>query len=756
MEKLYQNGFITSSAHRWLQRIFFAPTSVPVFPSFSFFAIVDNTRKEEIMANRFWLYIGFSLATLCVNAESSLLNWMQEDYEAIPPQFYSLPKGTVATASGHWGNNTPQLAIDGNRDAGSHWACEKLPATLSLEFPAPQQIRQAHATFYYGDHRVYRFYVETSLDGKEWKKVADWTQNKRPATADGFQIDFSPAGAAKWVRFTVTDSSYRSAGAHIVDLAFTAQPTLPVTAGFHGRVTTLDRVTAQNAIGDEQEKTWRASAWRNERVHGQFTLWASKSIPQLRLSVSDLFQEEGGRIPASAVQARFVRYVLAKEKSVADILDTAKSVDLPAFGFRPVWLTVNVPKATPPGIYRGELTVTGAGRNTLRFPLELSVLKPVLPSPRDWNLYLDLWQHPWAVARYHGVEPFSPLHYQLLKPIYQELAQAGQRVLTTTITELPWNHQNFDGYGTMIEHIRQADGSWKADYSLFDEYVAFGKRCGIGPQIHCYTMATWGNRIFYRDGPTGDRVAVTLVPGTPEHEKFWGAFLTDFKKHLKSKGWFDDCYIALDERSREELQASVNCLKKYAPGMKIAMAGNHAPSTFKGIEIDTYSQSIGHVDDAFLKEAQARKKEGKITTFYVCCGPHRPNTFTSSPAAEQVWLGYYLAASKLDGFLRWAFVNWPRNPLFSSNYARWSYAPGDTFFLYPGPRMSTRWELLRDGFEESEKILWLRKNGANMKAIDEILATYDFRKNVKESDEAIRNQVLQSRAAVESASRAIR
>ena len=69
-----------------------------------------------------------------------------------------------------------------------------------------------------------------------------------------------------------------------------------------------------------------------------------------------------------------------------------------------------------------------------------------------------------------------------------------------------------------------------------------------------------------------------------------------------------------------------------------------------------------------------------VTTYSVCCGPRRPNTFATSPTSEQVWLGYYAAANGLDGFLRWAFVNWPRDPLFDSGFGPWP--AGDTFLLY--------------------------------------------------------------------------
>ena len=303
----------------------------------------------------------------------------------------------------------------------------------------------------------------------------------------------------------------------------------------------------------------------------------------------------------------------------------------------------------------------------------------------------------------------------------------------------------------MIRHIRNADGTWTNDYSLFDEYVAFGKKCGLGPYIHCYTMATWGNRVYYTDGPTGDRVSVKLVPGTPEHEAFWGPFLADFQKHLIAKGWVDQTSIAMDERSREEVKATADCVKKYAPRLKLQMAGNRAPSSFTGIDIASYSQSIGHVTDEFVKEIAQRRANGKITTFYVCCGPDRPNTFTDSPTAEQVWLGCFAAAKGFDGFLRWAFANWPMNPLFDSSFGSWP--PGDTFFIYPGPRSSIRWEMLRDGIEEYEKIRWLRKQKARIVEIEKVLKTYDFKRNHDNGYEALRDQVTATREAIEASAK---
>lgn len=681
-------------------------------------------------------------------AELPPLDWRKDTYEPETPVLANPLKDAKLTVSGQWSDRGPQFVTDGKIEANNHWACEKLPAVLTVEMREKQTLSAGRVWFFFGEPRVYKFFIEASLDGQAWARAADWTKNEKPATAEGFTIPFEQPVAARFLRVTITDSSVRGAGGHIVEFQVSSSA---IASGLHGRAAPTDRIDASSALGDESLKTWRAAAWRNERVHGQFVVWSSDAVPQLRLACTALRSDKGEEIPAAAVQQRFVRYVLADKQMVGDILDTAPTVDLPPNGFRPVWLTVTVPVSAKAGLYRGTLTVTGSGGRSVIFPLELEVLKAELPAPKEWAFFLDLWQHPWAVARYHGVKPFSKEHYGFLEPIYRELANAGQKALTTTITELPWNHQNFDAYHTMIPRVKNADGSWSFDYAVFDEYVAFGRRCGIGPQIHCYTMAPWGNRVYYVDGASGDQIAVTVKPGTPEHEAYWGPFLTDFQKHLVKKGWADDTYVAMDERGPEDTKATADCVKKFAPKIKIAMPGNHPPSHFKGIELANYCQFIAQIDDAFLAEVKTRQAQDKVTTFYVCCGPRRPNTFTFSPTDEQVWLGYYAAAKGLDGFLRWAFVNWPRDPLFDSSFGPWP--AGDTFFLYPGPRSSVRWEMLRDGIEEAEKIRLLRAKGAAGQELKNVLTLFDFKSAEKRDPAALGDLVRRARQAVEGSAR---
>jgi len=514
--------------------------------------------------------------------------------------------------------------------------------------------------------------------------------------------------------------------------------------GFHGRVAGFFHMTGANAAGDEGDRTVRMTAWRNERANAQVVLWTKEPLEQVRVKVSAL-AGDAGDIPASAVSARFVRFTAATyakrgaepvSSRVGDILDDAKSLPMPSNSFRAVWIAVKTPSLAAAGLYKGTVTAVASGGAKVVFPVELTLLDRTLPAPKDWKFFLDIWQHPWAVARYHGVEPFSKMHYDLMRPLWEELAAAGQKTITTTITDLPWNHQNYDAYHSMVRHVRRPDGSFMRDYSLWDEYVAFCESCGLGPQIHCYTMATWEHVVYWEDEATGDVQKAALKPGSPEHEAFWGPFLSEFRDRVAAQGRLGRVYITLDERDREELYATATLIEKYGSGLKLGMAGNKKPSEFAGIKVDNYCQDIQHVTQEYLDEIHATRPYGEYTsTFYVCCSPQRPNTFVDSPMQENRWIGLYAAAKGFDGFLRWAYANWPRDPVRDSTFGHWR--PGDTFFVYPGVRTSVRWELLRDGVEECEKIRILREGGKATERLEKALSAIDYEAALKQSDAEI-------------------
>jgi len=138
------------------------------------------------------------------------LDWRYHQFEPAAPVLGRNPlAGAKLTVSGQWSTFGPEMVVDGDISSSSHWACEELPAVLTVELQKPEQLGYCQIWLY--QPRVYKFFIEASPDGRQWQRVADWTENEKPA----------------------------------------------------------------DVVGDPSRKTWSATAWRNERVNGQFVLWSS-------------------------------------------------------------------------------------------------------------------------------------------------------------------------------------------------------------------------------------------------------------------------------------------------------------------------------------------------------------------------------------------------------------------------------------------------------------------------------------------------
>jgi hypothetical protein len=624
--------------------------------------------------------------------------------------------GAKVTGSPHWSDRKPEFAVDGRHDsAGDHWAAENIPVQLTVQLQKPAALNCLRLWTYWDNRRYYQYVIEGSEDGQNWRVLADRRDNRTPATAAGETFVF-PTTAASQVRVTFTrNSAGNVAGGHIVEIEGYELPeeqaeTAVRRAGRWAQVPEgLQAAWGSTDIHYPREEPPSGTpetscvGWRGERVSAQMVLSSRKGAQQVRIVSGELRSAEGGVIPVSAVKARFVRYVLADGKLVPDVLDTITRLDLAPCTTRPIWVSIEVPGDAPAGTYTGVVAVQAQGQEPLSLPIKLEVLPATLPPPAEWTYWLDLWQNPYALARYHGVEPWSPAHKAILEPHLRLLAEAGQKCITTTIVYRPWGTQTYDPYDSMVEWIREADGTYRYDYSVFDEYVQLAWRCGIRGAINCYSVSSWSGGVRYLDAATGDYVTVAAAPGSPEYVEHWRRFLSDFTEHLRQRGWLSKTALAMDEPPAEVAQKVLGVVRQAAPELKVAMAGGNHPE-LKDL-IDDWCVFIDPpLDPAIAKE---RIDKGLPTTFYVCCGPAKPNTFTFSPPSEAEWLGWYAAAQGYSGFLRWAFDSWTQEPLRDTSYVTWP--AGDCFLVYPGARSSVRFERLREGVAAYEKVRLVRK-----------------------------------------------
>ena len=494
-----------------------------------------------------------------------------------------------------------------------------------------------------------------------------------------------------------------------------AQPTSLSWASIDTRYRRLDipQVKTQNAVS--------LKAWRGERVNAQALLWTNVDLDDVQITVTDL-RSPDAVIPASALRTNFVRYVMTDELNkdgsgcghrnpadwdssvVADVLDINKTLPVRRNTTQPIWANVWVPQDAKPGNYTGQITVSGKNLKPMSLQLKLQVFNRTLPSPQQWATNLDLWQNPYAVARYYKVPLWSKQHFDAMRPIMKMLADAGQYSITTSIMHKPWNGQTEDYYDSMVTRIKHIDGSWTFDYAVFDRYVDFMMNdVGINRLIACYTMIPWDLKFDYYDEATNRIQFVKARPGDAAYTEYWGTFLRDFARHLRQKGWFDKTCIAMDERPMKDMQAAIKVIKDADKDYKISLAGIYHDE----IERDLYYYCIAYGND-FPPEVLARRRaEGKISTYYTCCTEGFPNTFTFSPPAEAAWMAVHALGGDYDGYLRWSYNSWTRDPLRDSRFRTW--AAGDTYCIYPGPRSSIRFERLIEGLQICEKIVQMRK-----------------------------------------------
>lgn len=511
----------------------------------------------------------------------------------------------------------------------------------------------------------------------------------------------------------------------------------------HGSFINIDTISRGPDIPMYSENLyWEGFAWRGERISSQLLFWSPEELKDVSIYVSDLLGPDHRVIPSEYLDLFQIQYVMSDEFAdgcdktgiipydstlVADVLSPIESslhIDANTPGL--LWYSANIPHNTLPGIYKGNIAI-GREKGGVKFELKIHVMPPELPPPNQWAFHLDLWQNPYAEARYWEVEPWTSEHFDLMRPTLEMLADAGQKCVTTTITDLPWGGQTFDPYQSMITKTRRTDGSWDYDYKIFDAWVEFAMECGISEQINCYSMVSWSQKYSYFDEFSGKDTSVQCHPGSREYNEIWEPFLIDFQQHLNEKGWSDITTISMDERSLEDLKEVLQLVRKVSPGLKIAFAGHYHPE----LDDELYDLSVASQHVIPVEALAHRRDSGFKSTFYVCCVEERPNTFSFSNPAEATYLSWYAAFRQFDGMLRWSYNSWTPDPFNDSRFRR--FPAGDTYIVYPGGTSSVRFERLREGIQDYEKIKILRntlsqENSEQAKEklllLDDLLATY--------------------------------
>lgn len=490
--------------------------------------------------------------------------------------------------------------------------------------------------------------------------------------------------------------------------------------GLHVSFGSTDALYFRTEVPDiKEEFSWSGNGWKGERLNAQLLVWSADTLEQVRFKLTNLVNTDGSEIDKNNIKLNMVRYVLANYPYGAsdvtcgdspykngylmpDRFEQFDRFDVPAKTLRPVWVTLNIPASARSGHYKGTIQVKAKGFETT-LQLNIDVENQLLPPPHDWEYRLDLWQNPWVLAWDNHLEPWSEEHKLLLKKHLKLYADAGGKYITTYAVNSPWSDNSYTIEGGMIESIRQKNSLWKFDYKIFDEYVELAMSIGIDKAITIYTPLPGGYRFRYIDEKTGDYVTESWPPTSEKFKTYWNPFLNDLRLHLKKKGWLEKAYIGINESAMDETLAAIKVVRNNWPNWKITYAGDWHPEL--NDLLNDYCFLSGK--ESPIDVVKSRAVKGFTTTYYVCCNPPKPNNFLFSPPIEGRWISWYASAYGYNGFLRWAYDAWTQDPVRDARHGSW--AAGDCYLVYPGANSGIRFEKLREGIADYEKIRILRK-----------------------------------------------
>lgn len=499
-----------------------------------------------------------------------------------------------------------------------------------------------------------------------------------------------------------------------------------------------------NNIRKSNLTEWKDTAWIGDELNSKIVTWTkANKVNNVTISSSNFINEDGGVISSDNVEISWLKETLANigrgnpsapVELFPDIIHKGGAINIEPTKVQSAWINITIPRDTKPGIYNGTMTVTA---DNLEIPYvfnySFEVLNLVQPLAKESHTQMEIWQHPYSVARYYGViqeDLFTEDHFKYLRGNLEEYRDMGGRGVIANIVEEAWNHQSYDSDPSMVKWIKKSDGRFEFDYTHFDAWINFNTELGIlDPetnfgQIKCYSIVPWNNKIQYFNEATNRTESINPKPGSDVWNSTWTEFLTDFMNHLEEKEWFDITYISMDERGMNDLIASVDLIESISNSngehFKISSAMNYQSGNDYSFldRIDDISIGISHIDhnsDDMKNLSSHRQELGLLTTIYTCTGDY-PNSFTISDTAESAWTMWYSLAQNTDGFMRWSWDNWVEDPLTNVSYKYWE--PGDPWYIYPVEKDNTssrvfystpRYERLKEGIRDINKAKYLMK-----------------------------------------------
>jgi len=547
--------------------------------------------------------------------------------------------------------------------------------------------------------------------------------HRAPANEGTFNAKRPPVGGMSRVY-----GLYAYAGLKSVSLTAPASAAAPQAAAVHvwrpGRVETV-RTTSRGVAADPPQ-TMQIAGVRNGVFSDRLVVSSGSAAPVkgLRAAVSPL-TGAGRTFPADAVSVRYAApFDTKKAHGPATMFDALVEAP-PAAPTVPIWVLARIPAEAAPGTYTGTVTVEADGLEKTVVPIRLTVHDWRLPDPADWtvrNVGQSMTEH---LAEFYGVPRWSEKHFDLIARSMALMAQINDRSAIVDLT-IPGNYA-FDNTETMVRWVRQADGTYTYDFTVFDKYLDTVQRVFRKPlpvRINIFTQIEEkdGKRMF----KGGRQVCVSLLDpdtgkienlesppmGTPESLPFWKPVLDAVRKRIEARGWWDVTGVADTQYAGGPDSKSLKTLKAIWPDLKGISQQHGLARTFReGVPVIV----AGTVWNEGRLRPRGYRGLWKKGRWLACCGFARNRHGERAPLVvyrslpEEMIMRHHHGVFPLGEDL-WA--------LYRANGRRWNVSgtsalgPGCSTkaLLAPGPDgalPTERFEMVRESTEACEAILYL-------------------------------------------------
>ena len=297
-------------------------------------------------------------------------------------------------------------------------------------------------------------------------------------------------------------------------------------------------------------------------------------------------------------QGRLDEKVLAKAYDDFRFFDHISATwpeTVPADTCQPLWVYLKLPADAPEGVYKGSVTVQADGLPPVTIPVEAQVIGWRVPSPKEFQTFVQSEQSAYGVANQYKVQPWSDEHFRLMDSSFRQLARIGVSwAYVSVLTKSELGNRD----DVMIKWTRKKDGTLAFDYSIMDRYLALARKHFGTPKVVCFLVmhGTFAKSISVpiTDEATGKTELVEVGPAQDATRRpLWRAFATSLYEHMKSLGLERSMYYgqAFDDVPDKSL---VTILAEVTPGVYWTGAahGRGPDATFR-ISSRAYGVDLG-------------------------------------------------------------------------------------------------------------------------------------------------------------------